>query len=253
MTTRTTAIRQKTLDNRLLSAIGTADYAWLSEHLEPVTLELQRVLSAANQPVTHVYFPESGVASIVNAVAGGQRTEVGTVGPEGMTGIQAILTGEPMPSETFIQVAGHGYRVPAALFAAGVAERPALRRVVDRYTQAFMIQLAQTATCNLLHTIDERCARWLLMTHDRVGRASTFDLTHQFLAFMLGVRRAGVTVAAGALQREGIIRYSRGRVTVLDRHGLEAAACECYGVVRESFDRLVGGDATTVARRAIAS
>ena len=238
--------------NRLLAALSDDDYAWLSPMLEPVDLPVKRILASPGSAVTHVYFPVIGVASMINRTGDGSVVEVGTIGAEGMTGLQSVLSDVPLPSETFIQVAGHGFRAPAAV-ARGAAERPGFRRVLDRYTQALLVQVAQTATCNLLHPIDERCARWLLITHDRMGGADTFDLTHEFLAFMLGVRRAGVTVAAGLLARAGIIRYARGRVTVLDRAGLEAASCECYRLVHVQFERLVGGESPSVPDAAVQS
>jgi CRP-like cAMP-binding protein len=235
------AIGDPRRQNRFLGALTAADYAWLEPHLEPVALPVKMVLAARNEPVAFVYFPAIGVVSMINRTATSACVEVGTIGAEGLSGVQAMLSDVALPSETVIQVPGHGFRVPAAIVATGARKRPSFRRLIDRYTQALLVQVSQTATCNLLHPIDERCARWLLTTHDRMGGGDTFDLTHEFLACMLGVRRAGVTVAAGRLARARIIRYTRGRVTILDRPGLEAASCECYGLVRDQFDRLVGG------------
>ena len=228
---------QRAERNKLLRALPPEEYAWISSHLTPVSLKLRDVLAEANEPFRHVYFPETSVASMVNRVGGG-TVEVGTVGNEGMAGLSAFLDGGAAPSQTFAQIAGEAKRMPAGVFAVGADERPGLRRLINRYTQAFLTQVAQTAACNRAHEVQERCARWLLMTHDRVG-GDTFTLTHEFLSFMLGVRRAGVTVAAGTLQKAGLIRYSRGKVTVLDRSGLEEASCECYGVVQEHYDRLL--------------
>jgi CRP-like cAMP-binding protein len=197
------------------------------------------VLAVEDEPFTHVYFPESAVLSVTNAVSGG-TVEVGTIGNEGMAGISAFLDGEGLPSRTFAQVPGDAKRMSAAAFAEGVNERPALRKIVLRYTKAYLIQVSQTAACNRAHDIRSRCARWLLMTQDRVDGSPTLELTHQFLAFMLGVRRAGVTVAAGSLKEAGLIAYSRGTITVLDREGLEAASCECYSVGRSYMLRAVG-------------
>lgn len=230
---------QQSEPNRLLRALPPDEYAWLSQHLEPVTLELRDVLARANEPFRHVYFIETGMASVVNTVDAGM-VEVGTVGNEGMAGLSVFLGVGGTPSETFIQVPGTARRMAADAFAAGADERPGLRRILHRYTQAFLTQVSQTAACNRVHELQERCARWLLMTHDRAGGADTFPITHEFLSVMLGVRRAGVTVAAGTLQKAGLIRYSRGRVTVLDRRGLEDASCECHGIVYAQFERLFG-------------
>ncbi|MEO8620429.1 MAG: Crp/Fnr family transcriptional regulator, partial [bacterium] len=166
--------------------------------------------------------------------------EVGTIGNEGMVGIEVFLGGRAGLHETVVQVAGVSLRAKASVLADGASEHPVLRRLLRQCTQEYLTQVAQTAACNGLHAIEPRCARWLLMTHDRVGGAETFGLTQEYLAVMLGVRRGGVTVAAGALQKAGLIRYRRGGVHVLDRAGLEAAACECYGLVRNYFDRRLG-------------
>lgn len=230
---------QDSEQNRFLSALSAGDYEWITPHLKSVNTKAGDVLAEPDEPFEHVYFMESGVVSVTNQVSGG-IVEVGTVGNEGVAGLSAYLSGEGLPSRTFVQVPGTAKRMSARIFAAGVEERPGLRRLLHRYTQAFLVQVAQTAACNRAHNIDSRCARWLLMTHDRVLGADTFSLTHQFLAYMLGVRRAGVTVAAGALQKAGHIRYTRGKVTVLDRAGLEGAACECYGIARDQMQKLVG-------------
>ncbi|MGK2961071.1 MAG: Crp/Fnr family transcriptional regulator [Gemmatimonadaceae bacterium] len=229
---------QKFERNRLLRALDADDYRWIAPQLEAVTMKSGDVLAEENQPFTHVYFMGTGVASVTNQVSGG-TVEVGTVGNEGLAGLSVYLGGGGgIPSRTFVQVPGEGKRMPAAAFAAGAGERPGLQRILKRYVQAYLIQVSQTAACNRAHSVEERCARWLLMTHDRVGGGHTFPLTHQFLAYMLGVRRAGVTVAAGILQKAGLIHYTRGSITISDRTGLEAASCECYGVVAEHVDRL---------------
>jgi CRP-like cAMP-binding protein len=228
--------------NRLLRAFSPADYAWISTHLERVPLKQNDVLAEPNEPFQHVHFVETAVVSVVNSVSGG-TVEVGTVGNEGIAGLSAFLDAGESPSKTFVQIAGEGKRIDARIFVEGVDERRQMRRMLNRYTQAFLAQVSQTAACNRMHDIQERCARWLLMTHDRIGGVDSFTLTHEFLSFMLGVRRAGVTVAAGTLQKAGLIRYVRGRVTVLDRAGLEAASCDCYGIVKGHFDRLLGANA----------
>lgn len=226
--------------NRLLSALPADVLTALEPHFEHVEIELLRVLVDANARFTHVFFPLTGVISIVSQMTDGSTVEVGTVGNEGFAGVSVVLEGDSVPNTTLMQIPGEVVVLPAPLLAGLAEERPALRRLLHRYAHAYHIQVAQTAACNRAHDITERCARWLLMTHDRMGGAEEYALTQEVLAAMLGVRRAGVTVAAGILQKAGFIRYSRGRITILDRAGLEAASCECYGVVKAQFDRLLG-------------
>jgi len=226
--------------NRLLRALPDEEFDLLLPHMERLEVPLLAVLNAPNTPFDHVFFPETGVISIVNELAGGDVVEAGTIGNEGMAGISVVLEGEMVPSTVTMQIPGELVRVPAPVVADLLQERPALRRLLHRYAHAFLIQVAQTAACNRAHDITQRCARWMLMTHDRMLGAEHFLLTQEVLSQMLGVRRAGVTVAAGALQEAGLIRYRRGKVTVLDRDGLERASCECYGIVRAHFDRLLG-------------
>ena len=224
--------------NRLLAALPPDDAAWLAPHLERVALEIGQVLAAPGEPYTHVYFPETAVVSVVNRMADGAGVEVGTIGNEGLMGLAVYLDAGASESQTFCQLPGPALRVPAAAVTEAAA-RPGVRRLFNRYTQAYLTQVAQGAACNRLHHLEARCARWLLMTHDRVGGADAFPLKQEFLALMLGVRRPGVTVAAGALQDAGLIRYRRASIRVLDRVGLEAASCECYGIVRRQFDQLL--------------
>lgn len=224
--------------NRLLLALDSADLEFLSPHLEEDRYTSGTVLAESHQKTEYVYFPYTCAISIVNSVAGGSTVEVGTVGNEGMAGLAIFLDADAIPSRTIVQVSGDMARLRADKFRELVDQSPGFRKFLNRYTLAFLAQVSQTATCNRAHTIDERCARWLLMTHDRVA-SDTFNITHEFLAFMLGVRRAGVTVAAGILQKAGFITYKRGNVTVLDRAGLESASCECYGVVSKEFERLL--------------
>ena len=169
----------------------------------------------------------------------GGDIEVGTVGNEGFVGLPILNGADRTPYRMMVQVEGDAWRLPADMFRRVVDERAAVRHLLLRYAQYFVDQLSQSVACNRLHTVEERCARWLLMTHDRVHRDS-FELTHEFLALMLGVRRAGVTVAMGALQGARIVRYSRGRVEVLDRQQLEEASCGCYHITRTALDRLLG-------------
>ena len=225
--------------NRLLRYLAATDFDGLSGQLERVPVAVHDVLAKQNEAFTHAYFPESCVISLVNRMSDGSGVEVGTIGNEGMAGLPAYLEADASDSDTFCQIAGDAIRVPVPTLIAAAAANPGIRKLLNRYTQAYMSQLAQSAACNRLHDIEQRCARWLLMTHDRVEGADTFPLKHEFLALMLGVRRAGVTTAAGTLQDKGIIRYRRGVIRVLDREALIAASCECYGIVRRHFDRVI--------------
>jgi len=173
---------------------------------------------------------------MVNTMADGTTIEVGTIGREGVAGLGVFLGVPSVKGHTFVQVSGAAWKIDAGPFRELLQQGGALPARLGRYTQALFTQVAQSAACNRAHPVEQRCARWLLMTHDRVGEGA-FTLTQDFLAIMLGVRRASVTVAAGMLQRAGFIRYSRGRLEVLDRDGLEAASCECYQIVVDSYDR----------------
>jgi CRP-like cAMP-binding protein len=226
--------------NILLAMLARADRERLERNLEPVPLDTGQVLFEPDAPISHVYFVDEGVASVVSAMTEG-TVEVGTIGPEGLVGVPILLHADRTPTRTFIQVAGRGRRMTADDLRTAVADSPTLQRALLRYAQAYMEQVAQTAACNRLHTLEERCARWLLMTQDRLG-ADVLPLTQQFLSYMLGVHRPAVTLAAGSLQKAGLIKYVRGKVRVIDREGLEAAACECYAITRRAFARLIGGE-----------
>jgi CRP-like cAMP-binding protein len=232
--------------NLLLDVLPSTERAALDTQLERVDLPVGRVLYEPDERIKHVYFPATGVVSMVSTMDG-ETVEVGTVGNEGMAGLPLLLHTDKMPTKGFIQVPGHGVRLTAEQFRAAVRELPHFERVLFRYAQALFDQVAQSAACNRLHSLEERCARWLLMTADRV-QDEALPLKQQFLAEMLGVHRPAVTVAASALQRAGFIRYTRGKVTILDRAGLEGASCDCYRIVRRSFARVRDG----AAREAIA-
>jgi CRP-like cAMP-binding protein len=224
--------------NNLLRTLAEEPYAALARHLVPIDLKVGDIQAEQNAPFDNVVFVESGMVSIVNHIGKGM-IEVGTVGNEGFAGLSVLLDDGVATSKTFVQVPGAGKQISSAQFARILDEHPQMRRLLNRYAHAFLTSVAQTAACNLTHQLQERCARWLLLVHDRMDGADTFPLTHEFLSAMLGVRRSGVTVAAGALQNAGLIRYSRGNITVTDRKGLEKASCECYRVVRNQFDRLL--------------
>jgi len=224
--------------NRLLGALPDAELARFRPHMELVRLEQRDPLFEPEAPIRHVYFPETTVVSLVSTMENGATVEVGTAGCEGMAGLSVFLADDSSSVRAFAQVPGVAVRMETGVFVQLARESGALHQILLRYTQAFLTQVAQTAACNAAHLVEERCARWLLMTHDRV-EGDAFPLTHEFLAFMLGVRRAGVTVAMGMLQDANLVRYTRGRVQILDRAGLEGASCECYRVVRAHFDRLL--------------
>jgi CRP-like cAMP-binding protein len=225
--------------NRLLQALPMEDYSAVFPHLVPVRLAFTDVVVEAATPIQHVYFIREGVASVLAEQQEGGSVEVGTIGPEGFIGIPVLLGATSMPYRVVIQVEGEGYRLDSALFREIVEERKAVRDLLLRFAHYWTSQLSQSVACNRLHTLDERCARWLLMTHDRVERG-TFELTHEFMSLMLGVRRAGVSVAMRQLLEQKIIAYTRGRVRVLDRGRLEEASCRCYQITRAQYQEVLG-------------
>ena len=227
--------------NALLRDLDAADYHALAQHADDVPISPGEVLVEPDERPTHVYFPQSGVISIVAVFSGGASVEVGTVGREGFAGIAVFLGTVTTPYRVLVQIEGTARRVPVDAFEALLLESPGLERTIRHYVDAYLLQVSQNAACNRMHDLAARAARWLLMTHDRVGN-DTFALTHEFLAIMLGVRRAGVSEAAAELQRKGAIRYSRGRVTIVDRSILEGQSCECYRVVRTRFDVMLQGE-----------
>ncbi len=206
--------------------------AILQSQMTRLTLKSGQVLYAQKDPIKHLYFPETAVASLVNHMRNGRGAEVGTIGNEGATGLGLLLGANRAESTTLIQIPGTALRMRTDAFLAALPLSPRFRKIVGGCLSAFMVQVSQTAACNGLHTVDQRCARWLLLTHDRVGGSDSFSLTHQFLSFMLGVRRAGVTEALGTLGDAGLIASDRGRITIINRAGLERACCECYGAGR---------------------
>jgi CRP-like cAMP-binding protein len=224
--------------NRLLAVLLPADLLSLRAHLERVPLVDGTILFEANEPVTRVYFVESGVVSLTAAFQNGTTAEMATVGGEGMVGVGSLLGSDAALGRYLVQVPGSALAVEASRFQGALRRSPALLAVCQAYARAFLGQALQTAACNSVHTVEQRCARWLLMGHDR-RESDTFALKQELLAKMLGVCRPTATVAAGALQRAGLIRYRRGVLTVLYRPGLEAASCECYRVIRDHFERLL--------------
>ena len=225
--------------NRLLAALPRTDYEALAPHVTDVTLEHRQVLATRGQPLQHVYFPRGAVLSILVTMDDGQAVEGATIGHEGMLGLAAFLSDGTSIDDAVCQVAGQSARMDVSDLQAASERNGLLHEVLHRYALALMGQMARTAGCNRVHPVEERLARWLLMTHDRVG-ADTFFLTHEFMAAMLGVRRPSVTVAAGILQRAGLIDYRRGNMRILDRPRLEEAACEDYRVTAQIYESLFG-------------
>ena len=225
--------------NKLLAALPAADYRRVRASLQLVDVEQRTLAFAPNQPFPHVYFPEAAVFSIVARMQDGIAIEVATVGFEGMMGLPAYLGTLSTPNEGFCQISGRALRLDIAAFQREMDKSGRLRQLLDAYIQAFINQIAQSAACNQAHNVTQRCARWLLQTHDRAGR-DEFPLTHEFLAQMLGVRRATVSEVAAEFQSRGLISYSRGQMTMRDRPGLESVSCECYAVISREYQRLIG-------------
>jgi CRP-like cAMP-binding protein len=225
--------------NQLLRALSAADLDLLRPHLEATALNPRFVLEAANRPIRFVYFPEAGLASIIAHTRPDRGIEVGLIGFEGMSGLSIVMGDDRSPNETIVQAEGSGLRIAVEKLQEALEASPTLRRRLLRYGQAFLCQTAQTALANGRANIDERLARWILMAHDRLD-GDALQLTHEFLALMLGVRRPGVTVALHFLEGKGLIRSTRGVVTVLDRNGLEDVANGSYGVPEAEYARLFG-------------
>lgn len=224
--------------NRLLALLSSRDYAALRPHLERLTLNYRQSLYRAEARLEFVYFIETGVGSLVNTMANGKASEVGTIGNEGMVGLPLLLGYDHAPTAVYVQVPGAGLRMKASLFRRELARSPTMQVVMLGYVHALFNQVTQSAACNHLHLLEQRCCRWLLMTRDRMD-SDKFLLTQEFLAMMLGVQRPSVSIAAAGLQRGGLITYTRGNVTILDGVGLEKRSCECYGVSKREFDRLL--------------
>jgi CRP-like cAMP-binding protein len=232
------AISLDTPKNRLLAALPAEVYQRLLPHLEVVDLPVEQVIHGYNEPAEYIYFPQQGIVSLVSIMANGATVEVGLVGKEGMVGMQALLGGNTMPNQAFAQIPGQATRIRTEHLQVEFDRGGALQKLLLRYVQALYTQVSQTAACNRLHTIEARLARWLLLVRYSL-EADEILLTQEYISQMLGTRRAGVTEAASDLQKAGLIRYRRGRITILDPADLEAVACECYQVVRDEFDRLL--------------
>jgi CRP-like cAMP-binding protein len=224
--------------NRLLAALPEESYRALLPFLEPVLLPLGMAVYESGARQGYVYFPTSSIVSLLYVLADGASAEIAVTGNEGLVGIALFMGGESTPSRAVVQSAGHGYRLRAAALKAEFERGGELQHLLLRYTQALITQMTQTAVCNRHHAVDQQLCRWLLLSLDRLA-THELVMTQELIANMLGVRREGVTEAAGRLQSEGLIHYSRGRITVIDRPKLEARVCECYSVVRKEYDRLL--------------
>ncbi len=223
--------------NELLAALAPADLArWLPQ-LEAVTMPLGQVLYESGATLSHVYFPTTAIVSLLYVMENGASAEIAVVGNEGLVGISLFMGGESTPSRAVVQSAGDGFRMPAQDIKKEF-KRIAVLHLLLRYTQALITQMSQTAVCNRHHSLDQQLCRWLLLSLDRL-QGNELVMTQDLIANMLGVRREGVTEGALKLQRAGLIKYSRGRITVLDRRGLEQRTCECYEVVKRKYDRLL--------------
>jgi CRP-like cAMP-binding protein len=212
----------------------------LVPQLEHVPLERRMVAYDPLRPITHVYFVETGVISIVSIMRDRTAIETATIGCEGVIGLPVYLGVDAVPEQAFVQVPGEAYRLPASLFRTLAPQLPTLGQYLDRYAVCLFTLAAQCSGCNRVHTMEQRCARWLLMVHDRMP-GDEFVLTQDFLSQMLGVRRATVSEAASELQSAGLISYTRGRVLIVNRAGLEKVACDCYGIIRSTFARVMEG------------
>jgi CRP-like cAMP-binding protein len=220
--------------NQLLAALPHKEYKRLLPHLELVSLGVKEVLHEPYQPIQYIYFPENGLITKVASTEDGSSVEVGMAGKEGMTGICVFMGSSTAPFKAVVQISGEAMRIEAAVFQAEIRRNWPWSDLLLRYSQGFLCMVSQSAACNLLHSVEKRCCRWLLMVHDRM-ESDEFPLTQESLALMLGVHRQSITEVARSLSRRGLIHYRWGKVTILDRQGLEAAACECYQLIRQHF------------------
>ena len=236
----TQVLTAKHRSNRLLAALEMEDFALLEPHFESVTLSLGQVLYEPGDPIRHVYFPHDAMISLVNVMEDGDTVEIAIFGREGASGLLGALVTREAFGQYTVQMAGTASRISYKQLDAVRSVRPKLRRLLNNYGEALLAQTFQTVACNAVHVVEARCCRWILSMHDRTDQ-DTLPLTHEFLATMLGVQRSTVSVVTRTLQTAGLIRQSRGGITVTDRAGLENAACECYGRIRRVYQRLLPG------------
>jgi len=237
-TNQPSTARQSPKQNHLLAALPAADYERLLSHLELVPLALGRAVYESGDVQGYVYFPTDSIVSMLYVMEDGSSAEIAVVGNEGLVGIALFMGGETTPSRAVVQSKGYGYRLRASVLKTEFGEAGELQHLLLRYTQALITQMAQTAVCNRHHSVDQQLCRWLLLSMDRLP-SNELNMTQELIANMLGVRREGVTEAAHKLQAAGLIKYTRGKITVLDRPRLETRVCECYAVVKREYDRLL--------------
>ncbi len=229
---------QSPTENRLLASLDTVELERLRPHLELVSLTLGQVIYESGGHITHVYFLTDSIISLLYLMENGATAEIGVTGYEGVVGIALFMGGDTMPNRAVVQSAGSAYRISAKVMQAEFMRGGQFQQVLLRFTQALITQISQTAVCNRLHSVEQQLCRWLLLSFDRL-QSDTLVMTHDLIANMLGVRREGITKAAGQLQQRGIISYVRGTITLLDRAKLEETVCECYQVVKDEYDRLL--------------
>jgi CRP-like cAMP-binding protein len=239
-------LSQEAVRNRILAALSATEFALVASGLVPVDLQLGEPLHRAGDPIRHVYFPEIGFISALSVLSDGSPLEIGLIGAEGVAGVSVVLGSATSYCETMCQTGGAAHRMSVDAFKKSIEHAPHFRDLLLRYVHAFGVQVAQTAACNAHHDLGQRLARWLLAAHDRSGQPQ-LSLTQDLIAVMLGVRRSTVSIAAGQLQKAGVLRYQHGVITILDRVGLEKAACECYDAVVSEYRRMLGIDLTVVA------
>jgi CRP-like cAMP-binding protein len=230
--------------NHLLAMLPREEYERILPHLGHVSFKLGEVVYESGGLMSYVYFPTNAIISLLYMMENGASAEIGMVGKEGLVGIALFMGGNTMPNRAVVQSAGGAFRMKAKVLQDEFARGGPFQRLLLRYTQALITQMSQTAVCNRLHTIEQQLCRWLLLSHDRLD-SDELVMTQELIANMLGVRREGVTAAAGRFQEQGLISYVRGRIQILDRRGLEAAVCECYKVVKDEYDRLLGSEFPT--------
>jgi CRP-like cAMP-binding protein len=230
--------------NAILSRISSACIARFGRDLQPVALEMKQDIYRPNEPIQHAYFPESGMLSVVSTMKDGRSVEVGTIGREGMSGGTLLYGTDSFPYHCYVQIEGRGHRINAAILKNAARRDENLHELILKYQASFLVQTMQGTACNALHSVSERCCRWLLMSHDRVD-SDRIPLTHEFIALMLGVRRASVTDHLQPLQARGWIQMTRGEITILGRKSLESGSCECYRIISEQQYKFDRGNAST--------
>lgn len=225
--------------NHLLAALPADEFSRLEKNLEPISLSLGKVIYESGEQLEHIYFPTTAIISLLYIMENGSTAEIGMAGNDGLVGIALYMGGSTTPSRAVVQSAGNAFKMQAHALNDEFSLGGVFQKILLRYTQSLMTQISQTAVCNRLHSVEQQLCRWLLINHDLL-RTNKLIMTHDLIANMLGVRREGVSIAAGHLQEKKLIKYVRGTITMLDRDALELAACECYRVVKDEYDRLLG-------------